>query len=225
VCDRIARTYASGATEVAAVRGVTCRVEPGARIALTGPSGSGKSTLLHLLAGVDTVTAGSLTWPGLGGHPSAGPGRVGLVFQGPSLLPTLNVTENVAFPLLLAGTPDTAAAGRAQAMLDRLGIGELAGSLPDELSGGQAQRVAAARALAGGPALVLADEPTGQLDRATADLLVDVLLAGCDDCGAALVIATHDPLIARRLPTRWVMRDGRLVDSGPDAPPSAGGPE
>jgi len=211
-CDRVALTYGSGVTAVVAVHGVSCRIWPEDRVALTGPSGSGKSTLLQLMAGLDGVTAGSLSWPGLGGHPLARPGRVGVVFQGPSLLPALDVAENVAFPLLLAGMPDRVADRCARAALDRVGVGELADTLPDELSGGQAQRVAVARALAGSPALVLADEPTGQLDHATADQLIGTLLAVCDELGAALVIATHDPLIAGRLPTHWVMRDGRLLD-------------
>jgi ABC-type lipoprotein export system ATPase subunit len=212
VCDRVAHTYGSGVTAVVAVHGVTCDVTRGDRIALTGPSGSGKSTLLHLIAGLDGVTAGSLSWPGLGGHPLTRPGRVGVVFQGPSLLPALDVAENVAFPLLLTGMPDRVADRCARAALHRVGVGELADTLPDELSGGQSQRVAVARALAGAPALVLADEPTGQLDHATADQLIGTLLAVCDELGAALVIATHDPLIARRLTTPWVMQDGRLLD-------------
>jgi putative ABC transport system ATP-binding protein len=116
-------------------------------------------------------------------------------------------------PLLLADTSEKEATQRAHAALDRLAIADLAGKLPEQLSGGQAQRVAVARVLASRPALVLADEPTGQLDHEAAGLVIDVLLQACTELGAALVVATHDPLIADRLPTRWVMRDGRMNDA------------
>jgi ABC-type lipoprotein export system ATPase subunit len=212
-CVDVARTYGSGSAAVVAVYGVTCTVRPGTRIALTGPSGSGKSTLLHLLAGLESPTSGTLAWTALDGHPLGHPGRVGVVFQGPSLLPALDVTENVALPLLLADTPEQEAAQRARAALERLGIGDLADKLPEQLSGGQAQRVAVARVLASRPALILADEPTGQLDHEAAGLVIDVLLQACAELGAALVVATHDPLIADRLPTQWAMRDGRMDDA------------
>ncbi|MDQ2750782.1 MAG: ABC transporter ATP-binding protein, partial [Actinomycetota bacterium] len=211
-CREVARTYGSGSAAVVAVYGVTCDVVPSARIALTGPSGSGKSTLLHMMAGLDSPTSGTLSWPALDGHPLGHPGRVGVVFQGPSLLPALDVTENVALPLLLADTPEKVAVQQAGAALHRLGIGDLADKLPEQLSGGQAQRVAVARALASRPALILADEPTGQLDHEAAALVVDVLLQACAQLGAALVVATHDPLIADRLAVQWTMRDGRLAN-------------
>jgi len=185
---------------------VTC----GTRVALTGPSGSGKSTLLHLMAGLETPTAGTVSWPGLGGHPLAVPGRIGVVFQGPSLLPALDVVENVALPLLLADVTEDEATAQAVAALDLLAIGDLARKLPEQLSGGQAQRVTVARALAACPALILADEPTGQLDHEAAALVIEVLLHATTALDAALVVSTHDPLIAQRLPTRWAMRDGTL---------------
>lgn len=216
---RVAKTYGTGPAAVVAVHDLTCRVLPDARIAVTGRSGSGKSTLLHLMAGLDTPTAGDLSWPGLGGHPLARPGRVGMVFQGPSLLPALTALENVAFPLLLADIPAGAATARARDALHRLALSALADALPQELSGGQAQRVAVARALASRPALILADEPTGQLDHGAADQVITVLLQAADELSAALLITTHDPRIAARLPTRWTMQDGRLrtdaVASGP----------
>lgn len=217
--DRLTRRYGTGATNVVAVSGVTVTVAPQARIALTGPSGSGKSTLLHLLAGLDHPTSGTVTWPGID-RPSATE-RVGLVFQGRSLVPSLDVTENVRLPLLFAGTAESEATSRALSVLDRLGIAELANALPDALSGGQAQRVAIARVLATAPRLILADEPTGQLDHATAAVVIDVLIAAADDLGAALIVSTHDPAIACRLPTEWAMRDGRLTTMDPtsDGPP------
>ncbi len=210
VCQEVACTFGSGTAAVVAVHGVSATVAPGTRVALTGPSGSGKSTLLHLMAGLEMPTAGTVSWPGLGGHPLAVPGRIGVVFQGPSLLPALDVVENVALPLLLADTAEDEATARAVAALDLLAIGDLARKLPDQLSGGQAQRVAVARALAAHPALILADEPTGQLDHEAAALVIDVLLHATTELGAALVVSTHDPLIARRLPTQWAMRDGTL---------------
>jgi len=217
-CQDLARTYGAGPTAVVAVYGVTCAVRPGNRIALTGASGSGKSTLLHLMAGLETPTSGTLSWPALEGHPLGNPGRVGVIFQGPSLLPALDVKENVALPLLLADIREDEAAQRALAALDRLGIGDLADKLPELLSGGQAQRVAVARVLAARPTLILADEPTGQLDHEAGGLVMDVLLQASEGLGAALVVATHDPVIANRLPLQWMMRDGRM-----DADRSSGG--
>ncbi len=210
VCQEVACTFGSGTAAVVAVHGVSATVTPSTRVALTGPSGSGKSTLLHLMAGLETPTAGTVSWPGLGGHPLAVPGRIGVVFQGPSLLPALDVVENVALPLLLADTAEDEATARAVAALDLLAIGDLARKLPEQLSGGQAQRVAVARALAARPALILADEPTGQLDHEAAALVIDVLLHATTALDAALVVSTHDPLIAQRLPTQWAMRDGTL---------------
>jgi len=210
VCQEVACTFGSGTAAVVAVHGVSATVTPSTRVALTGPSGSGKSTLLHLMAGLETPTAGTVSWPGLGGHPLAVPGRIGVVFQGPSLLPALDVVENVALPLLLADTAEDEATTRAVAALDLLAIGDLARKLPEQLSGGQAQRVAVARALAARPALILADEPTGQLDHEAAALVIDVLLHATTALDAALVVSTHDPLIAQRLPIQWAMRDGTL---------------
>jgi ABC-type lipoprotein export system ATPase subunit len=192
---------------------VTCSISKETRVAVTGSSGSGKSTLLHLLAGLDAPTAGTICWPGLGGHPLADPGRVGLVFQGQSLLPALTVTENVALPLLLGDSPERQAHARAMEALALLEIGDLQARLPEELSGGQAQRVAVARVLAAGPALILADEPTGQLDHDTAATVIDALLTACEEHGAALIVSTHDPLIAARLPEQWPMSDGALSES------------
>jgi putative ABC transport system ATP-binding protein len=213
-CTDVTRTYGSGAAEVQALRGVNCTLRPGMQVALTGPSGSGKSTLLHLLAGLDTPTSGTIAWPGLDGSPAGRPGVVGMVFQGPSLLPPLDVTENVALPLLLAGSTETDARGRALAALHDVGLDDLAARLPEELSGGQAQRVAVARALAVRPRVILADEPTGQLDSAHGAQVVGLLLDAATMLGAALVLSTHDLTIAERLPDRWQMADGLMVAEG-----------
>jgi putative ABC transport system ATP-binding protein len=133
-----------------------------------------------------------------------------MVFQGPSLLPSLDVLENVMFPLFLARTASPEATARARDVLDQLAIADLAAALPDELSGGQAQRVAVARALVSRPTLILADEPTGQLDHQAAGVVIDFLCRAADELGAALLVTTHDPKIACRLPVQWSMHDGRL---------------
>ncbi|MFE9809680.1 ABC transporter ATP-binding protein [Streptomyces sp. NPDC005548] len=207
-CQDAARTYGQGPAAVVAVHGATCQLRAGDRIAITGPSGSGKSTLLHLMAALEQPTAGEVTWPGLTEGPVAG--QVGVVFQGPSLIPALDVAENAALPLVLAGIPEERARQRALDSLALVAADDLADKLPEELSGGQAQRVAIARVLALRPRLVLADEPTGQLDRATGQHIIDVLLATADEIGAALVVTTHDPTIAQRLGERWAMHEGRL---------------
>ncbi|MFK0050391.1 ABC transporter ATP-binding protein [Streptomyces sp. NPDC090741] len=207
-CEDVARTYGQGPGAVVAVHGATCHVRTGDRIAITGPSGSGKSTLLHLMAALEEPTTGEVTWPGLAEGPVAA--QVGVVFQGPSLIPALDVAENAALPLVLAGIPEERARRRALDALALVDAADLADKLPEELSGGQAQRVAIARVLALAPRLVLADEPTGQLDRATGQHIIDVLLATADSIGAALVVTTHDPTVARRLAEQWAMHEGRL---------------
>jgi ABC-type lipoprotein export system ATPase subunit len=213
-CTDLTRAYGSGAGEVRALRGVSCTLRPGMQVALTGPSGSGKSTLLHLLADLDTPTSGTIAWPGLDGSPAGRPGVVSMVFQGPSLLPPLDVIENIALPLLLAGCPETQARERAAAALHDVGLDELAARLPEELSGGQAQRVAVARALAARPRVILADEPTGQLDSAHAAQVAGLLLDAATRLGAALVLSTHDLTIAGRLPDRWQIADGLMAADG-----------
>lgn len=210
------REYQLGPTTVVALAEASCEVEPGAQIALMGPSGSGKSTLMHIMAGIDRPTSGEIRWPALGDINSLRPGPVGVVFQAPSLLPPLTVIENVALPLLLQGIDERSATNAALEALSILELDDLSNKLPEELSGGQSQRVAIARVLAGGPSLILADEPTGQLDHDTGAHVIDVLLAASDASGAALVINTHDPAIAERFATRWIMRDGHLTVSEAD---------
>jgi putative ABC transport system ATP-binding protein len=208
-CRDLSRTFGSGSTAIVAVHAATCSIDSSARAALVGASGSGKSTLVHLLAGLDHPTAGEIRWPGLPDGPQQ-PGAIGVVFQGASLMDPLTVTQNVAFPLLLQGMTEADATRRAATALRRLDIAALADSIPDELSGGQAQRVAVARVLAMQPRVIFADEPTGQLDETTASGVIDVLIAAADLLGAGLVIATHDAYVASRLSARWTMSDGRL---------------
>ena len=206
------RVYQQGNASVTALIAASCEVYPGARIALVGPSGSGKSTLLHLLGGLETPSTGTVTWPALGPRESLRPKQVACVFQTPSLIPSLSVVENVELPLLLAGT-NREARTSALATLERIDLLELADKLPEELSGGQAQRVGVARALAYQPKLILADEPTGQLDHPTAAHLLDVWLAALEDTNIALIIATHDLMVAERLDDIWHLRFGRLEAS------------
>jgi putative ABC transport system ATP-binding protein/lipoprotein-releasing system ATP-binding protein len=210
VCDGAGRTYGDGATATVALQPTDCAVDAGDRLALVGPSGSGKSTLLHLMAGLEQPTVGSVSWPAIGDREALRPGPVAVIFQGPSLLAPLTVVENVALPLILGGMRDHRAHAVAEEALDLLDLAGLRDKLPEEISGGQAQRVAVARALAGEPALILADEPTGQLDRASGAMIVAVLLVAADHAGAALVVATHDPAVAARLAEVWTMSSGRL---------------
>lgn len=211
-CHQVGLTFGSGANAVVAVRDVSCVILPRARVALMGPSGAGKSSLLHLLAGLERPTSGTIEGQLVEAGKPAGPGTVGLVFQSPSLIPALDVLENVALPLILAGVPEGQARGGAHDALASLGIDWLEGNLPEQLSGGQAQRAAVARVLACQPRLILADEPTGQLDHATGVHVIEVLIQAADSLDAALLVSTHDPLIAGMLDQIWQMQDGGLRD-------------
>ena len=229
-CVDVTRTFGSGPAAVIAVRHATCEVNAGDHIAITGPSGSGKSTLLHMLGGLERPTAGAVTWPGLQGDPIANPGQIGTVFQAPSLLPPLDVRENVGLPLLISG--DVADLElRVESALQALDIEQLGRQLPEELSGGQAQRVAVARVLAMAPALILADEPTGQLDAEHGRHVIDALIETAHRLGAALVVATHDEKIADRFLLRWTVDDGQVrvgvnahADDAPDRRSTVDGP-
>jgi putative ABC transport system ATP-binding protein len=213
-CVGVTRSF-SGAGGRVAVEDVDCVIPNQARIALHGPSGSGKSTLLHLLAQLDAPTSGTIAWPGLSGEPLHTPGAVGMVFQATNLIDTLTALENVMMPLLAAaGHSHASAAEAAQAGLDALDIGDLSDRLPSELSAGQGQRVSIARALATQPLLVLADEPTGKLDSATARRVLEQLVGATTRAGAALVIATHDVTVSQFVDDTWLMSDGRL-ERGP----------
>ena len=207
----VGRTFGAGRTLVVAVHDVTCTIQAGERIALMGSSGSGKTTLLHLLAGLDSPTFGTISWPAIGALTDLRPGPVAVVFQAPSLLPPLDVVENTALPLLLRGVATATARTRARAALDALDLGTLVDKLPEELSGGQAQRVAVARVLVDCPRLILADEPTGQLDHATGQGVIAALVTASELTGAALVVNTHDPMIADQLAVRWSMNAGQLT--------------
>ncbi|MFQ3651997.1 MAG: ABC transporter ATP-binding protein [Gemmataceae bacterium] len=210
---------------VEALRGVTFSIGIGQRVALLGRSGSGKSTLLHLLAGLDRPTSGRLTVFGqtLSALDSAGLARyrlhdVGIIFQTFHLLPTRSVWENVAMPLLLAGVPPSERQSRAREMLAAVGLTDRAKAFPPTLSGGEAQRVAIARALIARPRLLLADEPTGNLDSENAERVRQLLLEQVTKLGLTLVLVTHDASLAHQTAERILrLHDGQLVEEGIDA--------
>jgi ABC-type lipoprotein export system ATPase subunit len=210
--ESLARTYVGGGAEIEALRSTTCTIRAKARVAVMGSSGSGKSTFLHLLAGIEQPTAGAIRWPAFGNPDHLRPANIAIAFQGPSLVPFLSVIENVGLPLFLLGKAERGDS-EAMAAMAALGVADLADKLPDQLSGGQAQRVALARAMASRPRLLLADEPTGQLDQATGRSAIAALLAWAEANGAAVVLATHDPAVASFLEETWTMEHGRL--SGP----------
>jgi len=206
----VGRVFGANGSEVVALQHATCRIQRGDRIALVGPSGSGKSTLLHLLAALDEPTTGTITWPALGERNTLRPSKISFVFQTESLLAPLTVLENIEVPRLLAGSNANEARNDASEILGALDLGALADKLPEEISGGQAQRAAVARSLITRPALILADEPTGQLDHHTAAHLLDLLLRRLEGSDTALVIATHDPVVAGRMKIQWTMDHGVL---------------
>lgn len=208
LADRVSKRFERSGRP--SVKDVTCRIMPGDRIAITGRSGSGKSTLLHMLAGLGQPTSGSVTWPAFGDREELRPRRIGFVPQAPSLFPALSVIENVVLPLVLIGQSDPAGE-QAREMLGTFDLLELAANMPQEISGGQAQRVAMARALVTSPALLIADEPTGQLDSVTGSGVVRRLADVAARTGATIVIATHDESIAANFETRWSMNDGSLT--------------
>lgn len=202
--------YKKGHNQVVALDTVSCQVCSGDRIAVVGPSGSGKSTLLQIIGGIESPTSGNVSWPALGSRQVLRPEKIGFVFQTESLLPPLTCLENVKIPLLLNRVREAEADKIALNVLKKLRLDNLANKLPEELSGGQAQRVAAARAIVSQPKVILADEPTGQLDHTTAQHLLDLILASIKGTDTALVIATHDINVARRMNTVWSIDHGRM---------------
>ncbi len=211
----VSLTLGEGASCVHVLKGVSLDVASGEAAGIVGPSGSGKSTLLMVLAGLERVDSGEVWIAGtrIDGRPedevAAFRGRnVGIVFQSFHLIPNMTALENVAVPLELAGHADPFAV--AQRELEAVGLGERLTHYPGELSGGEQQRVAIARALAPEPALLIADEPTGNLDQATGRQIADLLFAKAAERGMTLVLVTHDPALAARCTRQVAMRSGRI---------------
>ena len=211
------RTYDLGKVQVHALAGASLRVEEGEFVSIVGPSGSGKSTLMNILGCLDRPTSGSYRLDGAAvdaldddALADVRSRTIGFVFQSYNLLPRTSALDNVATPLLYQGVPRRERVGRARAALERMGLADRIDHEPSELSGGQQQRVAIARALVTEPRLILADEPTGNLDSSTGEEVLQLFHA-LNDAGATIVLITHDPEVAVRATRQVHVRDGRIA--------------
>jgi lipoprotein-releasing system ATP-binding protein len=213
------KRYEMGPRSLEVLRGVSLKIARGDFLALRGASGTGKSTLLHLLGGLDTPNAGEIWFDGknlaaLSANTLARLRnlKVGLIFQAYHLLPELDALENVCLPARMARTPANVAAARGRELLARVGLKDRIEHRPNELSGGEQQRVAIARALINSPELILADEPTGNLDSHTGEEIIELLCALRTESNTTLVIATHDAKVAQRAPTVVQLVDGQIAE-------------
>ncbi|GHD92099.1 MULTISPECIES: lipoprotein-releasing ABC transporter ATP-binding protein LolD [Pseudocitrobacter] len=218
-CDNLCKRYQEGSVQTDVLHNVSFNVGEGEMMAIVGSSGSGKSTLLHLLGGLDTPTSGDVIFSGqpMSKLSSAAKAelrnqKLGFIYQFHHLLPDFTALENVAMPLLIGKKKSAEINARALEMLNAVGLGHRARHRPSELSGGERQRVAIARALVNNPRLVLADEPTGNLDAKNADSIFKLLGELNQSQGTAFLVVTHDLQLAKRMGRQLEMRDGRLTD-------------
>ncbi|MGM0512349.1 lipoprotein releasing system, ATP-binding protein [Serratia fonticola] len=216
-CERLCKTYQEGNLHTDVLRNVSFAMQPGEMMAIVGSSGSGKSTLLHLLGGLDSPTSGEVIYKGQSLNKLSSTAKaelrnrqLGFIYQFHHLLPDFTALENAAMPLLIGGTKPALAKEKALEMLAAVGLEKRSKHRPSELSGGERQRVAIARALVNNPSLVLADEPTGNLDKRTADSIFDLLGELNVRQGTAFLVVTHDLQLAKRLSRQLEMADGRL---------------
>jgi putative ABC transport system ATP-binding protein len=219
VATGVRKVYRTGSVAVEALKGLDLRVDAGELVGVMGPSGSGKTTLLNCLSGLDDIDGGTVNVQGSDLFAMSDAKRtehraraMGFIFQSFNLIPVFTAVENVELPLLLTGTPLDVAHDRATAMLERVGLGHRVAHRPNEMSGGEQQRVTIARALVARPAIVWADEPTGNLDSKMAVEVMDLLCELNERDGQTIVLVTHDPSIGERTGRLIRMRDGRLVD-------------
>jgi lipoprotein-releasing system ATP-binding protein len=218
-CCHLAKTYAQDLVPVEVLTDVNLRVMPGETLAIVGASGSGKSTLLHLLGGLDIPTGGhvKITGNNMDELSDANRGRLrnealGFIYQFHHLLPEFTALENVAMPLLIGGVNTDKAARKAETLLGKVGLSARLSHKPSELSGGERQRVAIARALITEPKVVLADEPTGNLDRKTADQVLELMMRLNEGLDTSLLVVTHDSQLASRMDTVYCLQDGVLIE-------------
>jgi len=217
--ENVSKVYAQGATQVHALRNIDLTIQRGAFAALVGPSGSGKTSLLNLIGALDKPSMGSL-WIDGENHATQARAqmaavrlhKIGFIFQDFSLLPVLTALENVEYVLLLQGVPARERRARAAAVLQQLGLQSCQHRRPSQLSGGQQQRVAVARAMVGNPLLVLADEPTANLDSATGAALLQTMLDLNHSQGTTFIFSTHDPMVMRHAQHIVQLKDGKIVE-------------
>lgn len=204
------KSYLSGDRRIEVLLGVDLDVREGESVSIRGESGSGKSTLLNLLSGLDMPDAGSLTWAGGPVRTERRADFLGMVFQSYYLIPEIDARANVLMAARMRGRPGAAERSRAAGLLERVGLAARAAHLPSQLSGGERQRVAVARALMNEPKLILADEPTGNLDEHTGDSVIELLLSLARETRTALVLVTHNPAHARKTDRQMILHDGKL---------------
>ena len=206
----LAKSYLSGDRRIEVLRGVDLAVAAGESVSIRGESGSGKSTLLNLLSGLDTPDGGTIHWAGAAPGPERRAQFLGMVFQSFYLIPEIDAFQNVLMAARMVRRPGAAERARARELLGRVGLAERATHLPAQLSGGERQRVAVARALMNSPKLLLADEPTGNLDERTGDAVIELLLTLCRETGTALVLVTHNVAYAAKTNRALFLHDGVL---------------